>query len=180
MNNNKIAVIDIDNTLWDFATVLYEKLYNKLGSIVPFPSEWHNWHFWKEFCDAETFYKTVREIHLEQDRFGIYPDAREFLQTLKFMGFQIIIASHRDIKTHEPTLGWLQKHNLPFDRLHLSHDKTQLFSDCHVCVDDSPEILKTANEKGLLATGLEFPWNKEVDIKLHPNLKEILSFLLSF
>jgi len=39
MNNNKIAIIDIDNTLWDFATVLYERLYNKLGNIVPFPSK---------------------------------------------------------------------------------------------------------------------------------------------
>jgi len=49
-----------------------------------------------------------------------------------------------------------------------------------MCVDDSPEVLKVANERGLLATGLEFPWNKEVDIKLHSNLKEILNFLLSF
>ena len=99
MNNKKIAIIDIDNTLWDFATVLYERLCSRLGSIVPPPSEWHDWSFWKNFCGPETFYKTVREIHLEQDRFGIYPDAREFLQTLKSTGFQIIIASHRDLET---------------------------------------------------------------------------------
>ena len=180
MNNNKIAIIDIDNTLWDFATVLYERLCSRLGSIVPPPSEWHDWSFWKNFCGPETFYKTVREIHLEQDRFGIYPDAREFLQTLKSTGFQIIIASHRDLDTHNATLKWLYNHQLTFNQLHLSYDKTQLFSACHICVDDSPEVLKVAKNKGLLATGLEFSWNKEVDIKLHPNLKEILSFLLSF
>jgi len=177
LNNNKIAVIDIDNTLWDFATVLYERLCSRLGSIVPPPSEWHNWHFWKEFCDAETFYKTVKEIHLEQDRFGIYPDAGEFLQTLKSTGFQVIIASHRDVKALEPTFRWLQKHNLSFDSLHLSYDKTQLFSDCHLCVDDSPEVLKVANEKGLLATGLKFPWNKKINIRLFQNLSQITDFI---
>jgi len=105
MNNNKIAIIDIDNTLWDFATVLYKRLYNKFGSIVPLHSEWHDWSFWKNFCDPETFYYTVKEIHLEQDRFGVYPDAREFLQEIKSMGFQIIITSHRDLETHKQHLN---------------------------------------------------------------------------
>lgn len=179
MNNKKIAIIDIDNTLWDFATILYEKLYTKLGSSVPPPSEWHCWSFWKEFCNAETFYKIVREIHLKQDRFGVYPDARDFLKTIKSTGFKIIIASHRDSETHNATLKWLYNHQLAFDELHLSNDKTKLFHNCHICVDDSPEILKSAINKGLLATGLEFPWNKEVQIKLHPNLKEVLNFLLN-
>ena len=29
--------------------------------ILP-PSEWHDWSFWKNFCNADIFYKTVRLI----------------------------------------------------------------------------------------------------------------------
>jgi len=179
----KIAIIDIDNTLWDFASILYDRLRYQFKNSVPLPSEWHNWKFWEKFCNADTFYKIVREIHFEQDKFSVYPDAKEFLLELRQCGFSIVIASHRDPQTHTATVKWLQKHRLSFDKLHLSYDKTQLFHNCHVCVDDSPEVLKSAANKGLLATGLEFPWNKRINneknIKLFFNLSDVLSFIKS-
>jgi hypothetical protein len=181
--NLKTAIIDIDNTLWDFASVLYERLKLHYGNYVPPPSQWDQWDFWKEICPANEFFKIVRDIHYEQNRFGVYPDAREFLTGLKALGFKIIIASHREPDTYQPTVRWLQKHGLVFDELYLGNDKIKLLSfplnlpGWCVCVDDSPQVLLEAKSRGIVATGLRFPWNREVDVELCLNLKEVLDFI---
>jgi hypothetical protein len=182
----KTAIIDIDNTLWDFASVLYEKLKLHYGNHVPLPSRWYQWDFWKEICPANEFFKIVRDIHYEQDRFGVYPDAREFLTGLKALGFKIIIASHREPHTYQPTVRWLQKHGLVFDELYLCNDKIKLLPvpphlpDLCACVDDSPQVLLEAKARGIVATGLSFPWNREVDVELCLNLREVFDFLYHF
>jgi len=38
-----------------------------------------------------------------------------------------------------PTERWLRKHELVFDELHLSFDKTVLFDKAAVVVDDAPQ-----------------------------------------
>ncbi|WP_028841990.1 5' nucleotidase, NT5C type [Thermodesulfovibrio yellowstonii] len=173
---SKIILVDIDNTLWDFASVFYKEL-RKLNPAVPPPDNWHCWDFWKEYLEARDFYRAVNEIHSRQEEFGIYPDAPEFLQGLKELGYNIIIASHRSSDNRIATVNWLDKHNLTFDDLHLSYDKTILFSHCIAVVDDSPHILSKAYEKGITATGLEFAWNRGNGFVLHRNLFQVLEFL---
>ena len=66
--------------------------------------------------------------------------------------------------------------------MHLSYDKTVLFNrSCDIVVDDSPHVLEKAVEKGIIAAGLLFPWNRESannGYKLLDNLNEILSHIL--
>ncbi len=173
---SKAILVDIDNTLWDFATVLYEKL-RQLNHAVPPPEDWHCWDFWKGYMDASEFYRVVNEIHSRQEEFGIYPDAPEFLRNLKEFGYHITIASHRSEDNMVPTLKWLNRHNLVFDDLHLSYDKTILFPRCLAVVDDSPHVLSKAVEKNLVATGLEFPWNRGNGFTLHRDLFHVFNFL---
>lgn len=172
----KIAVIDIDNTLWDFASVLYEELI-KINPNVPNPLHWHKWDFWMDYIDTKTFYEIIFKIHRRQDIFGAYPDAKFFLRELKESGYKIIIASHREEESRIPTINWLNKNKLSFDELHLSFDKTVLLCSCEIIVDDSPQILQKATERRVIATGLEFPWNKSNGFKLFKNLSQILAYL---
>lgn len=170
------AIVDIDNTLWDFASVLYLSLKN-LNPLVPEPEYWTRWDFFKDYVSVEEFYKTIEEIHLRQDEFGTYDGAQEFLRGLKKMGFTIIIASHRVKESERATVNWLEKNSLIYDDLHISYDKTVLFSDDAIVIDDSPFVLEKAKIRGLTCTGLIFPWNRGRGFLLFKNLKEITSFI---
>lgn len=172
----KIAVIDIDNTLWDFASVLYEEI-SGLNPNIPLPEKWICWDFWKNYLSPEDFYRAINKIHLRQDDFGVFSDAEDFLLELKEAKYRIIIASHREEESRIPTINWLVKHRLPFDELHLSYDKTVLLPCCSIVVDDSPHVLEKAKNLNILATGLEFAWNKNNGFKLFKSLSEIKEYL---
>jgi len=169
-------VIDIDNTLWDFAPVLYERL-NDANPGFPRPSEWRSWSFWKGLISAEKLYRTIRDVHMEQDRFEPYSEAHFFLERLKTDGFYIVIASHREKETFSSTRKWLEKNALPFDEIHLSYDKTVLFGECWGIIDDSPVTLDKARSAGIVRAGLKNPWNEREDHPLFANLDEIYDYL---
>ena len=181
---NKNAIIDIDNTLWQFCDAFFEEL-RKINEKFPSPDNWTHWDLWEGYCTKEEFYKAVNAIHFKQDseKFQPYPEARGFLSALKQNGYHITIASHRSPEFMTQTERWLKKHGLVHDDIHLSYHKTSLFNNCtDVVVDDAPQVLEKAVESGALATGLLFPWNhayRDNGFKLCSNLDEILDGILS-
>jgi hypothetical protein len=179
----KKAVIDIDNTLWHFCDILYERL-REINHVFPSPESWIEWDFWENFCSKEDFLKVIDSIHLDQDneRHLPYPEAKGFLQTLKDYNYHIVVASHRISESKKQTHKWLVKHGLVFDELHLSFNKAALFDkSCHVVVDDAPHVLEQAKERGVICAGLLFPWNrnyKDNGHRLFDSLNEILRYIL--
>jgi len=185
MRKRKKAIVDIDNTLWHFCDFLYERL-KKINETMPPPDYWIDWDFWEDYCSKEEFIRAIQDIQLNQDdeRHLPYPEARDFLATLREHNFHIVIASHRTPASREQTHGWLVQHGLAFDEVHLSYDKTVLFDQsCDIVVDDSPHVLEKAVEKGIMAAGLRFPWNRHYTnngYTLLENLNEILSHILVY
>lgn len=173
---NRNIVVDIDSTLWDFAWALEWELRH---TGMPSRRLWRGWDFWKRHVSAEVFYGAVRKIHLNQNAIYYHPyiEAGDFLRALKASGFNVVIASHRDDDTVEPTLAWLHRHKLPFDSLHISHDKTVLFNNCLAIVDDSPKTLDAAERKGIVRTGLLHPWNAATGHPLFTDLNEVYEYL---
>ena len=155
----KKIIVDIDNTLWDFASVLYERM-KKVNSNIMLSSEWDDFDFWRSYMSSRTFYSIIKGIHLDQEQFIPFSDAQLFLTSLKELDTHIIIASHREKGTLDATINWLEKNELIFDEIHLSYDKTVLFDDCWAIVDDSPFTLEKAAYAGVIATGLKMPWNE--------------------
>jgi len=179
----KVAVIDIDNTLWQFCDVFYEEL-RKINSTFPTPDEWTAFDIWEGYCSEADFFNAIHRIHVQQDStaYQPYPEAGGFLSTLKEKGFYLIIASHRSPDTRNQTERWLARHGLVYDELHLSYDKTILFTRTDVVVDDSPYNLEKALETGVLGTGLLFPWNRpcaDNGFRLFQNLNGVLRYILS-
>jgi len=170
------VIVDIDNTLWDLASVLYERMRKVNPALTP-PSEWHEFDLWKRYVSPRVFFSIIRDIHMDQGMFTPYPDAGPFLASLKEIGFHIVIASHRVKEALDATVRWLLTHNLVFDEIHLSYDKTVLFDRCWGVVDDSPLTLYKAKKAGIVAAGLEMPWNEYEDYPLFGNLGEILQYL---
>jgi 5'(3')-deoxyribonucleotidase len=170
------VVVDIDNTLWDLTAELYTRIRRNNPQMVS-PKKWYNWDLLTRYSPKEEFYRILKDIQREQDTFPPYPDAASFLSSLKETGFHIIIASHRDRETLAATSLWLKKHNLVFDELHLSHDKTVLFADCWAVVDDSPKALAKAASAGIFHAGLREAWNEGGGYPLFDNLMEIYRYL---
>jgi uncharacterized protein len=178
----KIAIIDIDNTLWQFSDAFYLEI-KKINGNFPTPDQWSTVNIWEGYCSVEDFIAAINSIHYNQDRdqYQPYPESQDFLSSLKEQGFHIILASHRVPVTRHPTERWLARHNLPYDELHLSLDKTILFPKADVIVDDSPLTLEKAIESGMLGAGLLFPWNKAYagnGFRLFHNLNEVLDYIL--
>lgn len=178
----KTAIVDIDNTLWQFSDAFYLEL-KKINPDFPTPDRWCTRDIWEGYCSFKAFIAAIHRIHHRQDSDSHQPyaEARDFLLSLRTHGFHIIIASHRTPETSPPTERWLARHGLPYDELHLSLDKTVLFPRADVVVDDSPPTLEKAVEHGLLATGLLFPWNRAYagnGFRLFDNLHEVLEYIL--
>lgn len=178
----KTAIIDIDNTLWQFCDAFYLELV-KINRDFPTVDRWSSPGFWEGYCTEQEFMSSIDRIHYNQDseQYRPYPEAGNFLSTLREKGFYTILASHRLNGTRQPTESWLKRHGLPYDELHLSFDKTLLFNSADVVVDDIPEMLKKALECGALGTGLLFPWNRicaDNGFGLFHNLDEVLDYIL--
>jgi hypothetical protein len=177
------AVIDIDNTLWHFCDALHKEL-KKINSSMPSPDQWVEWDFWTNYFSEDEFMEAIHRIQLNQDNDSHLPysEAQNFLCTLKDNSFHLVIASHRKPESQVQTEKWLKRHDLVFDDLHLSFDKTVLFDEtCHLVVDDSPYTLQKAAEQGIFATGLIFPWNRghwNNGYKLFDNLNKVLRHVL--
>jgi hypothetical protein len=179
----KRAIVDIDNTLWHFCDAFYEEL-RKINKAFPTPDNWTGWDIWQGYCSETDFYEAVNAIHVNQhsESYLPYPEARAFLAALRENDYHITIASHRSPDYRRQTEQWLRTHGLVYDELHLSFQKTQLFNEStDIVVDDSPDVLKKAVEKGLRATGLLFPWNREFadsGFALFNSLNDILRYVL--
>lgn len=178
---HKTAVIDIDNTLWQFCDAFYGEL-RKVNSAFPTVEQWDTWDFFVPYCTEEQFLAAVDAVHIRQDSDGHqpYPEAKGFLLSLKDQGYRIVIASHRRKEMLGPTERWLRKHELVYDELHLSFDKTVLFDKAAVVVDDAPQTLEKAVAQKAVGAGLLFPWNKAYagnGFGLFKDLNEILGYI---
>lgn len=180
---SKTAIIDIDNTLWQFCDALYDEL-KKVNKFFPTIDNWSHWDLWEGYCSKHDFFKAIETIHFDQDndRYQPYPEARNLLLTLRENDYHITIASHRSADCRRQTERWLEKHGLVYDVLHLSYHKTRLFNmSTDIVVDDYPQVLERAVESGARATGLLFPWNREYannGFRLFNNLNDVLSHIL--
>ncbi len=172
----KTIIVDIDNTLWDLAPELWKHLQISNPQMPP-PERWTDWDFWAEHVRVEDLYRALREIHMQQDLYIPYPQSRYFLAALKERGYYIIIASHREKGTLDPTVRWLNRYEMAFDEIHLSRDKSVLFDRSWAIVDDSPVTLEKAATAGIVRAGLRNPWNEWTNHPLFDNLGEVLAYI---
>jgi hypothetical protein len=174
----KKIIVDIDNTLWNLAPVFFKYL-KRYNPEIPVEDLERVERRLKGYIPREDLLEVLKEIHMRQDEFVPFPEAREFLSSLRDMGFYIIIASLRDEEARGATERWLKNHDLTYDELHLSDDKSVLFGDAWGIIDDSIWTLDKAAQTGIVRTGLLNVWNANRGHPLFPSLKEVLAYLKS-
>lgn len=162
MNTKPVVVVDVDNTLFDYAGELHKELC-KVCRDIPAPENWSEWDFYTKYMTKKQFYEAVDRAHARQMDFKPFEDACEFLENLS-KNYKVCIASHRENRFLELTRNWLDKHGLHYDEVHVLPDKSALFDkSVKLVVDDSPHIIQEAEKKCIRVCAISYPWNREMN-----------------
>ena len=166
-NGEYRAVIDVDETLWSFSSVLYDTV-TALGMKFPPRNEWVRWNIFWDYATKEEMLPIFEAIHAHQCNFKPYKNARSFLEYMH-ENYYVVIASHRNPKLKTELEKWLKQNDLPYDDIYTGYDKTTLFhlNDLKIVVDDRDETLNFARMCGKNAYGLKRPWNIHSELNIY-------------
>jgi len=102
-----------------------------------------------DFRDAYGLTNEEVEDFIEEKGLEIFktvpprPKCKEVLVRLEAKGYQIILVTARPEENNQVTLEWLNKHEIPFDKLYHSDDKITICKkeEIELFIDDNPEHL---------------------------------------
>jgi uncharacterized protein len=155
--------IDIDSTLHHYWDRLSAAALHRFGVDLPY-EEQLDWGITRLRYDQ--LHLCIQETHCEEAILAgePYPDAVETVRRWHDEGHFIHITSHRDPAACDATARWLTQIGVPYDDLHCSHDKVGRCVELGIelLIDDSPENLAAAIDRGILVATIAHPWNREL------------------
>jgi hypothetical protein len=155
--------LDIDSTLHHYWDVLSDAARRRFGVVLPY--------------EVQSSYRITR---LREDQLAVciaethrepailagvpYPGAVDAVNRWHAAGHFIHVTSHRDVVAHEATERWLNRIGLAYDDLHCSSDKLSRCVELgiDVLVDDAPDNLRGAVDRGIVPATIAHPWNRDV------------------
>jgi uncharacterized HAD superfamily protein len=155
--------IDIDSTLHYYWDRLSAAAQRRFGVDLPY-EEQLDWGITRLRSDQLRL--CIQETHCDEAILAgePYPDAAATVSRWRDEGHFIHITSHRDPQARDATARWLADIGVPYDDLHCSHDKVGRCVELGIelLIDDSPENLSAAIDRGLLVATIAHPWNREL------------------
>lgn len=155
--------IDIDSTLHHYWDVLSDTAQRRFGIDLPY-EEQIDWGVTR--LRDEQFQVCVDETHSDSAILAgrPYAGAVEAVNAWHKDGHFIHITSHRKAGCQQATQRWLDEIGLQYDELYCSFDKVGRCSEIKidVLIDDSPDNLIKALDKGIVAATIAHPWNRDV------------------
>ncbi len=158
----KIAV-DIDSTLHHYWDVLSKAALERFGIELPY-EEQVQWGVTR--LKDEQLACVIEATHCERAIMAgrPYPGAVEALNRWAEGGHFIHVTSHRAGACHDATARWLEQIGLQYDELNCSYDKIGRCTEIGIdlLIDDSPQNLLDAVERGISVATITHPWNDDV------------------
>ena len=159
--------IDLDGVVANF-TQGWMNLYNKqFGTDLRFEDSlvWGDMLMLTHFSDMDEFWEWSSD-HGGHSLFWYlepFPGAVEALHSLSEDGHHIVILTMKPDFAIDDTHRWIERHRVPTDEVHILEDKWRV--DCHVYLDDSPEVLPELARHRPDRTVVRYvrPWNRPVD-----------------
>jgi hypothetical protein len=155
--------IDIDSTLHHYWDVLSETARRRFGIELPYEEQF-TWGITR--LREEQLTCCIDETHCDAKILAgrPYEGAVETVNAWAQRGHFIHVTTHRDQRAHAATERWLREIGLQFDELYCSADKVARCVEIGIdlLIDDSPDNLERALERGMLAATLVHPWNQDV------------------
>lgn len=155
--------IDIDSTLHHYWDRLSAAAQARFGIDLPY-DEQVTWGITR--LRPEQLHLCIQETHCDPAILAgePYPDAPQTVRAWHEAGHFIQVTSHRAAHTRAATARWLEQIGVPYDELHISHDKVGrcVQSAIGLLIDDSPENLSAALEHGMTVATIAHPWNRDL------------------
>jgi len=95
----------------------------------------------------------------------VQPGGKAALEWCK-QQYRIVIITARHPDSRPQTQEWLERHEIPFDELHFSADKTDVAENISLAVDDHPEHVLGYCNQGIPVFLMDQPWNQECSAPL--------------
>jgi hypothetical protein len=165
----KVAVVDVDSTLWEMGNEIYEHLKIKHPNLET-PDQWDEWDFYEKYgISKKEFFNTVDEIHAYQYLYKPYKYASLLTQLLGEY-YHVIIASHRKPKNKRALEIWLEDWGIYYNEIFVGCEregqppnKFHLFENAGIVIDDSPVFCVEAAKRGAeFICGIQHAWNEEL------------------
>lgn len=159
--------IDLDGVCYDFAASLKTYLADCTDHASPCadPTRWEFYEDWGLSLGA-----FVEHCHAGVDAGYIFtigdplPRVHEAFHWIKAAGHSIHVVTDRSFgqagASQAATIDWLTRHDLPFDHITFTADKT--VANLDVMVDDKPSNYEALCAAGVDAYLLTRPWNQHV------------------
>jgi uncharacterized HAD superfamily protein len=155
--------IDIDSTLHHYWDVLSEVSVRRFGIELPYDEQF-TWGITRLRPDQLEL--CIEETHTDERILAgaPYPGAVEAVRGWHEQGHFVHVTSHRALDRRDATAAWLRRIGLPFDDLHCSYDKVARCVELEIdlLVDDGPENLTAALERGIVVATIGHPWNRDL------------------
>jgi hypothetical protein len=175
--------VDLDGVCYDFAGGLRRYLGLSLEE-APEPTRWEFYEDWGLALDDFLIHchagVNAGWLFWVGDPF---PGTREALVRLRNAGHTIVIITDRFFgdtgASERATRQWLDNHDLPYDEIHFTSDKTTVSVD--YMVDDKFSNYEAMFNSGVRSYLLDRPWNYEYAAALHrlSSLSEYVDIVLS-
>ena len=155
--------IDVDSTLHHYWDVLSDTARRRFGVDLPYEEQF-TWGVTR--LKPEQLRVCIEETHSEKNILASrpYPGAVETINRWHEAGHFIHITSHRSTACQDATERWLRQIGLRYDELYCSWDKMSRCGEIGIdlLIDDAPENLRRAVDRGIAAATIAHPWNEDV------------------
>jgi uncharacterized HAD superfamily protein len=182
-SEQKTVIFDLDDTLANLRLPMQEALNKYTNKDI-------KWTDWKSFditglyeVNDEEFYNVLVDSDI-LNAIEPYEETPRTLKAVRDAGHKIVIITSR--KYHPDALNvtqnWFEKHNLPFDNIHISGHGirksiyTKLYDNIIMAVDDNADncndFIKNGNINNTML--MDMPWNSVSDIKRIYTIDQVL------
>lgn len=172
------VLVDLDGVIFDYCSAITNFFHEESDiplAELPMPDRWAIWDCWQMRKDdwiANATAAADSGLFAEE---RAYPDAIEGVRELNDLGHKVHIATaRRGHRARIDTLEWLKQHNVDYDRITFTTDKSVIKAD--VAIEDNLDNAAALQAAGVTVFLMDRPWNQEpTDI---PRVSDMRDFVI--
>lgn len=168
-------VFDMDDTVVEFCRLVHDRFNERLGTQQQY-HEQPDYDLTRRFGlqnDADLYANFIAcRIYEDAEPTAGVPEAIQYVHSLGF-GIHFVTARGFLSNGHQLTVDWLNKHNVPYDRVTITRYKERkaqhFHEDTRAVVEDSVEQLK--HTRDCVKVLVRRPWNMHLQcsaLETHP------------